>query len=71
MERIKKLKKEAIEKSQSLLREKQEIVAQAQKMQQRVQQIDVQVVALSGKVQGFDELLEPEKVKEVTPKKKK
>ena len=63
MERIKKFKDEAEKQSQRLLKEKQQLLAQNQQIQQRVQQIDISIVALAGKVEGFNQLLEPEKKK--------
>lgn len=71
MERIKKLKDEAEKQSQQLLKEKQQLIVSAQKIQQRVQQIDISIVALAGRVEAFNELLEPQEPKKVTPKKKK
>ena len=70
MERIKKLKDEAEKQSQQLLKEKQQLIISAQKIQQRVNQIDVTIVALSGKVEAFSELLEPQEPKKKIPKKK-
>ena len=70
MERIKKLKDEAEKQSQQLLKEKQQLIVSAQKIQQRVQQIDITIVALSGKVEAFNELLEPQEPKKKIPKKK-
>ena len=71
MERIKKLKDEAEKQSQQLLKEKQQLLAQNQRIQQRVNQIDISIVALAGKVEGFNQLLEPQEPKKVIPKKKK
>ena len=70
MERIKKLKDEAEKQSQALLKEKQQLVSQAQQIQQRVNQIDISIVALAGKVEGFNQLLEPQEPKKKIPKKR-
>ena len=70
MERIKQLKDEAEKQSQQLLKEKQQLIVSAQKIQQRVNQIDVSIVALAGKVEGFNQLLEPQEPKKKIPKKR-